>query len=143
MLARRHPLTQEGDDIGRFDVMFSCADVADSYTVTYLERRRIRDPQRNRDALKDVTLWLGARSATLKVISSETGGKPAEIASLARGVVSSALVNDYAAMGARLLTVQTANERDAQTTIRIGNTGVAQNLPQLAASCGKKTAAAK
>ena len=38
-LARRHPLTVEGEDIGSFDLMVACGAGNDSYDVSYVERR--------------------------------------------------------------------------------------------------------
>ena len=37
-LARRHPLTVRGDEIGTFDLTFACGD-SDGYTVSYVEQR--------------------------------------------------------------------------------------------------------
>ena len=39
-LARRHPLTIGGEDIGSFDLMVACGPASDSYDVSYIERRR-------------------------------------------------------------------------------------------------------
>ena len=39
-LARHHPLTVEGEDIGSFDLMVACGAGGDSYDVSYVERRR-------------------------------------------------------------------------------------------------------
>ena len=42
-LARRHPLTVEGEDIGSFDLMLACGAGGDSYDVSYVERRHDGD----------------------------------------------------------------------------------------------------
>jgi hypothetical protein len=140
-LARRHPLTKEGEDIGRFDLIFSCADTNDAYNITYVERRSGLD-QHALAPLKDVTIALGSGNATLKIVSSELSSKPTELASVARGTVAATLVRSFADASNRSLTVFTSSNPDTQTAIRVGNTGVADGFPQFAAGCGKKTAAA-
>jgi hypothetical protein len=141
-LGRRHPLTIEGEDVGRFDVVFSCGDTSDSFAVTYLERRRGRDPQHAAAPLKQVSVLIGHRTVPLEISSSEAADKTGELVSLARGSVPAALMTAFANNGnARSLTVRTAGGEDPETAIRIGNTGVAQSLAQLAGSCIRKTAA--
>jgi hypothetical protein len=140
VLARRHTLTKEGEDIGRFDLVFSCADTHDSYNVTYIERRNSLDPH-GLAPLKDVTITIGSGNAALKITSSELTAKSTELASVARGTVAATLVRSFADVSNRSLTVFTSSSPDRQTTIRIGNTGVADSFPQFAASCGKRTAA--
>ena len=41
-LARRHPLTFEGEDLGTIDVAFACGANAGEYSVFYTETRRAR-----------------------------------------------------------------------------------------------------
>jgi len=135
MLSRRHPLTIEGDEIGNFDVVFACGGSADSYEVTYNERRRSADARPVAEELKQVAISVGRRSVPLKVVTSEVRAKPVELASVARGVVPAALVETLARDGNRSLTVTTSTANGVEAVIRIGNIGVAQNLPRLAASC--------
>src|SRR5258707_1354760 len=59
LLARRHPLTVEGEDFGRFDLMFGCGESIHLYAVTYVERRRLRAGQRTRHPLREVGLSVG------------------------------------------------------------------------------------
>ena len=58
-LARRQPLTVEGEDIGSFDLVLACGAGGDSYDVSYVERRhnggRIQLPA----ALGAVTMTVG------------------------------------------------------------------------------------
>ena len=139
MLARRHPLTSEGEEIGNFDIMFGCAPVGDSFMVTYVERRRNPVSQRLPEPLKDVSIVLGRNSVPLKIVSSRVAAiaKPPELTSSARGIVPIALMKSFADVGTRSLTVETASRDNAETAIRIGNTGVAQYLPKLTAACAK------
>ena len=39
-IGRTHPLTVEGEDIGRFDLSFACGDPGSDIAVTYFEQRR-------------------------------------------------------------------------------------------------------
>jgi hypothetical protein len=141
-LARRHPLTIEGEDLGRFDLVFGCGDSADSYSVTYVERRRLRDGSRSVDPLRDVTISTGQKSTNLKVASSEPTAKPVELASVARGSLPAASVKSFADAASRSLIVSTTSKANVTTTIRVGNAGISRSFAQLAATCAKKTAAA-
>ena len=142
LLARRHPLTVEGEDLGRFDLMFGCGESSDSYAVTYVERRRLRDGQRTADPLREIAISMGQKSTALKISSSETTAKPVELSSIARAMLPAAVVKAFADTANRSLTVSTLSKGNVATTIRIGNTGVARSFAQLAASCTKKSVAA-
>jgi hypothetical protein len=71
------------------------------------------------------------------VLTSRTTAKPPEITSSARGIVSVAMVKSLAESGSRSLTVETSSRDNAETAIRVGNSGVAQHLPKFTATCGK------
>ena len=137
LLARRHPLTVEGDEIGSFDLMIACGDKPDGYTLTYVERRKRPGVTPAFEPLKEVAVWSGKQLAVLKIVSSELGSRPAELDSVARGVVPAALMQAFAEARNRSITVATRTISDAETAIRIGNTGVAANFAQLVAACGK------
>jgi hypothetical protein len=128
-LRRRHPLTVEGDQIGSFDITLTCAG-KDNYDVTYAERRRTGEP------LKNVEISIGRRSVPLKIITSEI--KQTELASVARGVLPASAVESLSKAGSRSVTVTTSNGNDVATTTRVGNSGVPQSFPQLAASCAEQ-----
>ena len=134
-LARRQPLTVEGEDIGSFDLMLACGS-GDSYDVSYVERRhdsgRIRVPAE----LGAVTMTVGRMSAPLKVVSSERRAQPDELVTYAAGAVPAALIGAFAAVGSHSMLIETKSA-GMVTGIRFGNTGAQQNLPQLAASCVK------
>ena len=137
LLARRHPLTVEGDEIGNFDLMFACGDKPDGYIVTYVEHRKRPGVTLAFEPLKEVAVWSGKQLATLDVTSSEVGSHPSGLNSVARGVVPASLIQALAEARNRSITVATRTISDAETTIRVGNTGVSQNFAQLAAACGK------
>jgi hypothetical protein len=131
-LRRRHPLTVEGDEIGSFDIILGCGS-NEGYDVTYVERRRLTEP------LKQVEIAVGRRSVPLQIVTSEI--KETELASLARGVMPASVVNMLSRSGSRSLMVTTSNGGNVATTIRVGNSGVPQNLPQFAASCAEQPGA--
>src|SRR5205807_6185892 len=105
MLARRHPLTLEGEEIGSFDLIFACGGGANGYTASYAETRKRPAPRRTPVALKDVSLAVGRESAVLRVVTSESTGKPPDLVSSARGSVSAALMKSLAEWGSRALMI--------------------------------------
>lgn len=136
VLARRHPLTVEGDRIGSFDLMLSCG--ADGkFDLSYVERRTgstaVAVPQR----LENVRVRVGRAAAALKVVSSERKDELSELRSLAIGGVPDDLVRGFAE-GRRSVVVETTSD-GMVTVIRIGNTGAPQNFPRLASACVKPT----
>jgi hypothetical protein len=140
-LARRHPLTAEGDDIGSFDLMVACGAGSDSYDVSYVERRHDGDRIAVPAKLGTVSVTVGGWSASLKVVSSERRADPDELVSYAAGTVSAALIDAFAAAGKHSMMVETKSSGSKSasllTGIRLGNTGAQENLPRLAASCSK------
>jgi hypothetical protein len=136
-LARKHPLTVEGEDIGTFELRIACGDTAKDYAVTYVEQRRSREGRRAPKALTEVQLAVAGRSVPLKVVSSRPGGSQNEIETVAGGTLAADLVRAFADAAARSLTVETFSD-DASTAIRVGNAGVSRGLQQLAASCASR-----
>ena len=131
-LARRHPLTLEGEDIGSFELTFACTETADTYAVTYVERRALKADAP--EQLRKVTITLGGRTATLDVTSSEQNAS--QLASQARGTIPASVVKYLADTGNRSVTVA-ASSNHASTVVRVGNTGVAQHYARLASACGR------
>jgi len=134
-LARRHPLTIEGEEIGSFDLSVVCAG-PDTYDISYSERRHAGDQHALPVALTGVTVTAGNKSAALKVISSERNSDPDELLTFANATVPASFVTGFAAVGSHSLMITTKSAA-LSTGIRIGNTGAMQNLPRLAASCAK------
>jgi hypothetical protein len=135
-LARRQPLTVEGEDIGRFDLMLACGAGDDSYEVSYFERRHTGDRIQVPAELGAVTVTVGRLSASLKVVSSERRSEPDELVTYAAGMVPAALIGAFTAVGNHSMLIETKSA-GMVTGIRLGNTGAQQNLPRLAASCVK------
>jgi hypothetical protein len=135
VLARQHPLTLEGDEIGSFDLVVSCAADGSDYQVDYTERRRDGDEPPATAAVSAVSLVIGGKSVPLKVISSAHSADSLELKTAAGGTVPAKAI-DMFATGKHSITIDTETA-DTTTTIRIGNSGAPQNLPVLAASCAK------
>lgn len=139
-LARRHPLTVEGEDIGTFDLIVLCGS-GGGYDMSYIERRRDGDSVAVLRKLGVVAVSVGDLSAPLKVVTSERGSKENELVTYANGPAPAALVEAFAAAGSHSMRIETRSAGDNSahlvTAIRLGNTGAEQNLPRLTASCGK------
>jgi hypothetical protein len=137
-LARRQPLTVEGEDIGSFDLMLACGTAGgDSYDVSYVERRHNGDRIQVPAELGAVTMTVGRMSASLKVVSSERRSQPDELVTYAAGTAPAALVGAFAAVGNHSMLIETKSA-GMVTGIRFGNTGAQQNLPRLTAACVKE-----
>ena len=91
-LARRHPLTVEGEEIGSFDLVVACVPGGDGYDVTYVERRHAVDQKPLPEVLKAIILRVAGNSASLKVVSSERRTSPDELVTYAAGRVPAALI---------------------------------------------------
>jgi hypothetical protein len=131
-LARRHPLTVEGEDIGSFDLHVSCG--ADGvYSAVYIEHRQAGKETPLPRAVRSVTLRAAGRETDLKVVASDRHDGD-ELVTYATGPVPSDLIGGFGARGDHSLFVETKTAK-VFTSIRIGNTGVAAALPQLAAAC--------
>ncbi|HZP70945.1 MAG TPA: hypothetical protein VFB29_13455 [Pseudolabrys sp.] len=135
-LARRHPLTVEGEEIGSFDLIVACGSASGTYDVSYIERRH-RGEQLTLPAAPDsISLRVGNNSAALRVVSSERRIAPDELVTYATAEVPAALIDAFAAMGSRSMVIKTQSAQ-LVTGIRLGNTGASQNLPRLSAGCRK------
>jgi len=129
-LARRHPLTVRGDDIGAFDLTFACGE-QDTYTVSYAEQRA-----RQRGPVKQIEILVGGKTVALQVVSSEV--KSSGLDTFARATVPAMLVREFADPESRSLVIETATSAKETTAVRIGNAGAAQSFAQFAAACSKQ-----
>jgi hypothetical protein len=135
-LARRHPLTVSGEDIGSFDLIVACGASSDSYDVSYVEHRRDGHHAPLPAQLGMVTVAAGSSRAGLKVVSSERRNDPDELVTYASASVPAELIGAFAAAGNHSMMITTKSD-GVLTAIRLGNTGAQQNLPQLASGCRK------
>ncbi len=134
-LARRHPLTIEGEEIGSFDLSVACAGL-DGYDVSYVERRHANDDNPLPASLSVVTITIAGKTAPLKVVSSQRSAETDELLTFASGTVPASLIAGFASAGNHSLSITTRGAA-VTTGIRIGNTGAVQSLPRLAASCSR------
>jgi hypothetical protein len=135
-LARRHPLTVEGEEIGSFDLVVACVPGGEGYDVSYIERRHTGEQKPLPEALGTISIRVGSSSAALKVVSSEHRTTPDELVTYAAGRVPAGLIGAFGAVGSHSMLIKT-EAAQLITGIRIGNTGASQNLPRLAAACAK------
>jgi len=130
-LARRHPLTVEGEEIGKFNLVLTCGD-GGGYRVSYLEKRSSASQAFDKP-LEKVVISIGTQNAGLAVVSSQRRVEPSSLDSVASAVVPAEMVNAFAHAG-RSLTITTLSA-GTRTSIRVGSSGVAKNLPVLAENC--------
>ncbi len=132
-LARQHPLTIEGEEIGSFDVLIACGGTPQSFDLFYSELRRGFDGNAA-ESLRRVEIRIGSRATALNI--GETGPVAAGglRGSSASGSVPAAWLKALADGKSRSMTVVTSLGEQG-TVIRVGNTGIAANFPQLAAAC--------
>jgi hypothetical protein len=131
VLARRHPLTVEGDEIGGFDLMVACGGGED-YLVTYTEDRQSGP---GIAPLTGVAVRIGGQSAPLKVVSSKVQ-QSGLLATVAAGSVPASLIKAFTAPGNHSMIVDT-DAPGLQTSIRVGNAGARSGAPILASRCQK------
>jgi hypothetical protein len=135
-LARRHPLTASGEDIGSFDLVVACGATSDGYDISYIERRRVGRDTPLPQQLGTISVTAGGASASLKVVSSQRRSDPDELVTFASASVPASLISIFAGAGNHSMMINTKSDV-ARTAIRLGNTGAQQNLPRLAAACQK------
>jgi hypothetical protein len=133
-LARRHPLTVEGEPIGSFDLAVSCGD-GDKFDLRYVEHRSAGERTPLPDKLRDVSLRVGRTIVDMKLAASQL--QNGELASFATGTISTAALRKFAGPGSHSMVIETG-AKEMVTVIRIGNTGAQKDLPRLASACAVK-----
>lgn len=135
-LARRHPLTVEGEQIGTFDLVMACGADSDSFVLSYLERRSGSDDLTLPGKLDSVTLRTGGTRIELAMGASQHQANSDELVSYAAGMVRGDIIRDFAGAGSHSMVIETTS-KGMVTVIRIGNTGAQQSLPRLVSGCAK------
>jgi hypothetical protein len=135
-IVRRNPLTIEGDEIGLFELRLSCGSSPDSYSISYAERRKPRESEAAGDRVNAVVVVLGRERMTLTVVASARN-LAGEVTSVARGRVSAGVLNEFVEGKVKSAAIATRTGGNTRTLIRVGNTGLAQAFPQIAADCPK------
>jgi len=139
-LARRHPLTVQGDEIGSFDLHLTCS-AEGGFNAVYIEHRHAGDDAPLPRAVRSVTLRAAGLEAKLNVMASNRHDED-DLVTYATGTIPADLVDGFGAKGDHSMYVETKTG-NFFTSIRIGNTGVSAALPRLAASCAVPSAEAK
>jgi hypothetical protein len=149
MLVRQHPITIEGQDIGTFEIAFTCSDKTDAYRVSYLERRVVPNaPAVVTDRLEAVGISIRQDNSflrTLLTLEESTPGKvPSELLSRARGTIAASFLETalgssageaVASSSQQGLVVATTTVDKVRTVIRLGHTGLSEGLRQLSSTC--------
>ena len=138
-LARRHPLTFEGEDLGTIDVAFACGANAGEYSVFYTEKRRESDV--STAPLKSVEFRLANKIVPLTLEAAQPTRRSGEV--VASGIVTGAMLQNFASSRMRSIVIETATENSEAAIIRIGNSGAAASLIPFMASCGQQPARAE
>jgi hypothetical protein len=150
-LVRRHPITIEGLEIGHFELAFGCDEKPGSYRVTYREKRSMANaPAGAADRLETVGILVrqnnSPQRSTLIVDESSPTNGMAELLSRARGTVPASFLeivamtpsgDAVASSSQQGLVVTTTTAEKVRTVIRLGQTGLAEGLRQLAKSCDR------
>jgi hypothetical protein len=136
-LVRRHPLTIDGEQIGSFEILFRCAETPGVYLAEYVEKRRVQGSQAQDDRLDAVGISTEKERAILKVESSKAGEPATELVSVARGIVSAKFINALGSGSNQPLVIATSAAGKTRTTIRVGRTGLPENLPKMTAGCSQ------
>ena len=138
-LARRHPLTFEGEDLGTIDVAFACGANAGEYSVFYTEKRRESDVATA--PLKSVEFRLANKIVPLTLEASQAAQRSGEV--VASGIVTGAMLQNFASSRMRSIVIETSTTNSEAAVIRIGNSGAAASLIPFMASCGQQPARAE
>lgn len=148
-LARQHPMTIEGKEIGTFEIAFTCSDKPDIYRVNYVEKRIVRNALSGlTDRLEAVGISIRQDNNFLRTLltleESVPGRGPAELISRARGTIAASYLETAVAANSsegmasasqQGLIVATTTVDKVRTVIRVGQTGLPEGLRQLALSC--------
>jgi hypothetical protein len=139
VLARRHPLTYEGEQFGSFDLTLGCGDMPGTYTLTYTEQRVGSASAPLPPIVKQVRLWIDDADLVLRVTSSDAKKKSRRVDTVATTTIGSSQLRAFAATASRSLAVQTRSAGQPATMIRIGNNGFAKSFPQFEAVCDEQS----
>ena len=149
MLVRQHPITIEGQDIGTFEIAFTCSDKTDTYRVSYQERRIVPNaPSVVTDRLEAVGISIRQDNSFLRALltleESAPGKSPMELLSRARGTIAASFLetalastpgDTVASSSQQGLIVATTTVDKVRTVIRLGHTGLSEGLRQLSSTC--------
>jgi len=134
VLSRRHPLTVEGQEIGNFEISFACGGTPEVYQVSYDETRLVE--QNGADRVKSVRMIIAREKLPLQVASSLPAGSSG-LASSAHGIVAASLFRALETRDGVSLMLETITVGNRRTAIRVGPSGLADGIREIAAGCPK------
>jgi hypothetical protein len=138
VLARRHPLTYEGEQFGSFDLTLGCGDMPGTYTLSYTEQRAGSASAPLPPVVQQVRLWIDNAALVLRVTSSDAKKDSRRVDTVATTTIGSSQLHAFAATASRSLAVQTRSVGQPATMIRIGNNGFAKSFAQFEAVCDEQ-----
>src|SRR5262249_46144242 len=142
-------LTIEGQEIGVFEIAFTCGEKPDLYRVSYYEKRVVQNTSSGfTDRVEAVGISIRQDSSFLRSLltleDSVPGKAPSELISRASGTVAATFLETavassgpdaVASSSQQGLTIATTTIDKVRTVIRLGQTGLPEGLRQLATSC--------
>ncbi len=136
-LSRRHVLTIEGDEVGRFQLALQCGALPGAYRVTYDESRSLdADAQ-----LREVTISIDGDRTVLQIEESARQAKSGALETRAAGDVTGRQLAKLQTDPEGAVVVTTATDANLRTSIRVGSSGFAKQFQKLAAECSQSAAA--
>ncbi len=148
-LVRQHPITIEGQEIGAFEIAFSCSDKPDIFRVSYAEKRFAQNTAGGFvDRVEAVGISVRQENSYFRTLLTMEDSVPTkgamELISRARGTIAASLLETAVATVAaegmasasqQGMIVATTTIGKVRTVIRIGQTGLAEGLRVLTTSC--------
>jgi hypothetical protein len=148
-LVRQHPITIEGQEIGAFEIAFSCSDKPDIFRVSYAEKRFAQNTAGGFvDRVEAVGISVRQENSYFRTLLTMEDSVPTkgamELISRARGTIAASLLETAVATAAaegmasasqQGMIVATTTTGKVRTVIRIGQTGLAEGLRVLTTSC--------
>jgi hypothetical protein len=134
-LARTHPLTHEGEQIGSFDLLLSCGTTAETFMLTYREIRSGPSDRGLPRSITQIALMIDDQLQTLKIASSEKKLRRGELESVASTVLPARLVRMLASDSAASMTLETDSIGNPRTIIRVGNAGFGYGFREFEKGC--------
>ena len=133
VLARTHPLTIDGQEIGNFEIALFCGTAPGTMQIFYSEKRT--SASGSPDRVAQVIVAVGRERESLAVESSVAGQAPGEMISTAKASVPVSYLRALAEPARPPLIIATQTAGRVRTQVRMGAAGLADNLVTLLGSC--------
>jgi len=133
VLARAHPLTIDGQEIGNFEIALFCGTAPGTMQIFYSEKRT--SASGSPDRVAGVMIAVGREREALTVESSVAGKAPGEMVSTAKASVPASYLRALAEPARPPFIIATQTAARVRTQVRMGSAGLADNLVTLLGSC--------